>query len=254
MKSFKVRLLGLACVLGCLTSCIDDKGNYSTYGTDSGVIRYYSVGSGTPFIDTRMGAFAAPELKDRNYKSGDCLLVSYTVDLDNQPSAYYYTATDVSAVQLDKSTMLLMSGNDTQDDPSYSVDSLSVDSISRISITGITPLIDGNLFLSITQKSPENQKFNYELIYHTDSVYNEVPVLYVCTEKNGTATGAASDRITYHAFDIQALLTRYMDDSNQVEVYLKYKSGEDADGNNIYKWMYSMPVKITNIAYKENND
>jgi hypothetical protein len=188
-------------------------GNVTTYPFEPAIIDYNVYMGGTT-IGTRWGTLAAPALT--TVYPGDCVILSqFTVDFDNQPSADFYTATDVYVAEVVNQSYLEIS--DTVDIRDYTLP-ISIDN-------GLTsPYFYGMFFTSAfcNDKSPD-----FRLVCDTTGVSTDNKMnLYLLAQPSGTS---ASNAQTIHAFNVSQLVqdfgqdgTVYGSDSKHITVYLKY--------------------------------
>ncbi len=252
MKVMKFVFLFSTLSMFLLTSCLDNVGNSQTFPIDNAVVQYSSYYPGVTFLNTSYGVVAAPELKNQGYSSGDCMFVAFTVDYDNQPSSSYLTASGITKDTYKKiaktNIFMLDAGSQVI---SNEIDALSEDSIKTVGLVGSVPCIDNNLFMGFDQLDGESQNYEYTLVY-SGSLIDDVPVLYVCAKKSGTSSATPYGDFRYQAFDLTSFLFQYSDSENKFSFYLKYKTGVDAEGKNVYKSTTEKPITLTNQKFKDN--
>jgi hypothetical protein len=176
----------------------------------------------------------APKVENGELKVNDCVLVDFTINYSKQPSAEYYTATEISYQRLNNTPVKVIAGEMMDD---YN------ESISRIALN-TSPFYNGNVFIQIDRGETNNQVYNFELILNTDSIdENEVPSVFLKSQKTDKAIGAQTNS-ALETFNLQSLFATYGRDSvyreGNVEqhyrcVYLKfmYQSGTN-DGVPVY--------------------
>jgi hypothetical protein len=199
-KSFSILFLLVAFALG-LVSCLDmgDGGNSSTF-TLPGIVSNNPAKGGLTLL-TVAGEFAAPLLStESDARPGDCLIARLTIDLDNQPSKDYYTATNVSIL-----AMLNQSMVDIREDTVIVEDFFPVDSIFPIKnlfLEDYDPVLKGKFFLDITHNTSIRQEISYKMIAVQKDLPSkqEVTDVYLIAKKGGATTTSISE--TIHAFDI----------------------------------------------------
>ena len=235
MKTLKFAFLCLATSLFLFTGCLENRGNYQKFSHVNSVVTSFSEFPGMTFLYTSayFEAVAVPELNDAGYKNGDCLISSFTLDYDNQPTGKYATATEVVERKLGQADILMLDAAD-QTDIQHTIDLLSVDSIQSVVLLGSNPCIANKLFMGFSQNDYRTQNYEYQLVY-SDLLIDDIPVLYVCAKKSDTASGILIDNHLCQAFDLSSFLSKYTDDeNNRFSFYLKYKRNVDEDGKNLY--------------------
>lgn len=250
MKTMKiVFFLCSTLCLSFLTSCIQNAGNSQNFSTDNAVVCYYSNFPGLTFLNTSVGAIAAPELNGKGYEKGDCLFASFTIDYDNQPNNQYYTATNVVEKKIGKTDIIML--NAVYQNVDDSIAKLSQDSIKNIGFAGsINCCIDNNLFMGFDQLDA-NRNYDYQLVY-SDSLIDEIPVLYVCAKEANPSSAITFGDYKYQAFNIAPFLAKYADENNNFSFYLKYKKGVDVNGKNVYEFLSTNAYSLANLEFIEN--
>jgi len=225
-----------------------DVSNSQSFSTNNAVVCYYTDFPGITFLNTPYGAIAAPELSGKGYEQGDCLFVSFTIDYDNQPNNQYYTATNVVEKKIGKTDIVML--NAVFQNVNDSIDKLSQDSIKNLTFVGSVCCIDNNLFMGFDQLDA-NRNYDYQLVY-SDSLINEIPVLYVCAKEANPSSATIFGDHKYQVFNISPFLARYADENNNFSFYLKYKKGVDVNGKNVYAFLSTNAFSLVNLRFIEN--
>jgi len=271
MRTIRIAFLCSTLSLVFLTSCYDKMANKETFPVDIAVIDYYEgfpdIPSDLPFLSFVYSmppnpAIAAPELKGK-YKQGDCIIVSFTINYDDHPNnSKYFSATDVQHMKISKTNITML--NAKIHNISDTIDVLSVDSIKAIGFVGSLSCINNNLLLGFDQLNFE-QSYEYQLVY-SDSLIQvndtlKAPILYVCADAKKPASATSYGIYKCQAFDITPFLEYYkyvnrVNNNNNFTFFLYYKTGKDAEGNNIYKSLSrdinkneDKPVTLTNYRF-----
>ncbi|GHT04386.1 hypothetical protein FACS189474_0860 [Bacteroidia bacterium] len=199
-KSLSIPLLLVVFALG-LVSCLDtgNGGNSSTF-TIPGVVSSNPLKGGLTLL-TVGGEFATPQLSTgSDVLPGDCVIASLTIDLDNQPSKDYFTATNVIVrATVDQSIV------DIREDTVNVEEFFPVDSIFPIKdllIEDYDPILKGKFFLQIAHNTSIRQEIAYKMVAVQKNVPSnqEVTDVYLIAKKGGATTTSISEAI--HAFDI----------------------------------------------------
>ena len=168
-----------------------------------------------------------------------CGYATYFVDFDAQPSNVPpFEANLISWDKLDTSTFKYMSGNIL--DSSYKDTLLSISSILNL---------DHFMFISVTQKVPEDYIFSYRLLCPKDSVDSlGIVSMYLETKKldlQGIDT-IPVNRTPLIVFNILPFLEDQIKQGNDslVQFNLNYSYRTDSIGNPVYSSYKSNPVTI----------
>lgn len=218
-----------------LTSCLEETGNRVTRESLA-VVRMDN--DGKIFLSTNYiydyGWIAAPQLDNRDLKDGDCLFISFTIDFDNQPSTNYYTATKIGYAVIDQADIEDKSTSEIIEDE-------YTDSIIGMGYT----YLDNKLFIQTVQYAAQKQEYKYELVCNTDSIdeENNIYNLYLRASKNNTASGTLQNQVYSYAFDMVDFYNQHGSDG-KISFNVKFKSGEDAEQNDIYSLVNLEPVTI----------
>ena len=205
-----------------------------------------------PFICNDSYSFYVPELsEDTTLKVGDLLWSSFIVDLDDKDypsvlSTFNYTAKNFRYQYVESSKVIIPTNVEEfktflSDDFSEPVE-LSV--LYRYTI-------DSLWFLGFKHKDNSNQlHYTYELILNPEieNSSNNYPTLYIRSKQiNSTVADQAKDEQgrKVFSFDVADFANYYREEisSNElVKFNLKYKTGVDSNGDDIYKEFMSNPM------------
>ena len=201
-QDFLLLLAFIATGIGFIKCSVGNVGNVNTYQFTLAVVDH-NKNPGRTTIGTEHGFFAAPSLKGQYSYPDDCIFIKeFTVDLDNQPSSQYYTATNVVVDGI--------------------VDQLPLEIDDKIGIGGYTlPISDlavrthicynGKLFI-FAQSKDKNPEFR--LVFDSTAVEtNGIKNLYLLAKQ---ADSASSESISIHAFDLLNLFQKYQRDTTIV--------------------------------------
>ena len=230
-------VFSLLCVLILgVSSCIKDGDNISNHSMFAVV---GSSNSMQPTIITEDGTILAPDLMEYlhfDLFEGDALIVSFSINYDNQPSTEYYTASNLIIVdKIGKSYPIPTSGGESTESEYFSTP-----------IEEVVPypyLIGNTLFFAFGHTAPIDQEFEYEMTYDRDED-NEIPTIYL--RAKSVSTGSGSERAVgqYYAFDMYYFFTTHKDSDNNVKFNIKYKVGVNEDGTGKYNDLDSNPLTI----------
>jgi len=257
MKSF-IKISGvLFLLLFQFTSCLKEDDNrkpvYLFY--DEPVV-VNQLGD-NPLIRNESYLFSVPELAgDTALKAGDLLWTSFIVDLDNQANTnpLQYTAKSFQYRIVDSAKVIIPA--DTAEFQSYLSDEYS----SPIESSVLYPYaIDSLWFFGFRQREYSMQQaqsnFIYELILNPtiEKDGNSYPTLYIRAKQTdasaSTASARSRDGYLIFAFDA-ADFVKYWNNmvfpanvlTDRVRFNLKYKTGVDANGKDIYRSFMSNPI------------
>ena len=187
-KKKNLFLLFIVAIGISIYSCnVGDQGRITTYPPVVAVIDYnFSMGGIT--IGTVYGYFAAPTLPSATV--GECIYIQqFSVDLDNQPSTNFSTASDFIGVET-----IDQSGLEVNDKVEIGTSTL----LFSMADGGSHLYYNGKLFIAATckDKSPR-----YRLVYNSEEEEpNGVKNLYLLA--NPSTESTSSDFGTLHAFDV----------------------------------------------------
>jgi hypothetical protein len=174
--------------------------------------------------------------------AGDNVIVSFTINYDDQPTTQYYTATNVvfhGNTFIDATNAYTISGENRWSD--YYTDT----------ITGVAYAtanmgwnVDERLFLALGGMATSKDEFEYEMFCNVDSVDSGgAQTFYIRAKKNEYGTGTVDKQVYAHVFDMSDYVYRLGRDTtiNGTEIIylrfnLKYQSGIDIENKkSIYK-------------------
>ena len=249
MKSF-IKISGvLFLLLFQFTSCLKEDDNrkpvYLFY--DEPVV-VNQLGD-NPLIRNESYLFSVPELAgDTVLKAGDLLWTSFLVDLDNQTNTnpQQYTAEGFQYRIVDSAKVIIPA--DTTEFQSYLSDDYSA--VIELSVL-YRYAIDNLWFFGFRQKDYSMQQsksnFIYELIMNPtiEKDGGGYPTLYIRAKQANASTSARStEGNLVFAFDVADFVKYYHENisTNRVRFNLKYKTGIDANGKDIYRPFMSNPI------------
>ena len=234
--------LFISLILGsvlALTSCVDGN-NKSTY-LSYGVANYNSTMGAT--LITEIGEFAAPGTGSK-VTPGDCVIAQYTIDQDNQPSTDYFTATEISMLEVNQFPIVLR--EIVEDDPQFDVEFISV-------VPYYIPAFRGKAFFEIAYAGYLKKTYQYSLTCDPETLDADGNfVFYLRARVSGEDSGSESFVADTFVFDISSLISSYgadaADDSNNsyryVSAQIKYCNGISESGEYTYKNVFTAPAKF----------
>jgi len=252
MKSF-IKVFGvLSLLLILLTSCLkDDNDRRPVYFFYDEPVVVNQTGT-LPVVRNESYLFYVPGLvNDTALKAGNLLWTSFIVELDNQKNgepaagAYQYTVVSFRYETVDSAKVIIPANAEAfnsylSDDYSATID-LSVLYNYRI---------DSLWFFGFRQKDRFN--YTYELILNPEmeTGSNNIPTLYIRAKHIDASTGSSDkaysrDGNNIFAFDVADFVNYFREtisNSGKAHFNLKYKTGVDANGNDIYRSFISNPI------------
>jgi len=248
IKSFGVFFLLLFLFTGCLKDD-DRKPIYYFYDEPAVVIQM----GDNPLIRNESYVFHVPELAgDTVLKAGNLLWTSFIVDLDNDVNygedileTYYHTATQFRYQTVDSAKAVI---------PTDSIafqSFLSDDYSAPIELSVLYPYAIDSLWFFGFKQNDRSTNYTYELILNPtiEKNSNSYPTLYIRAKQTNASSAnsgkARSQDGNVFAFDVADFVKYYNDlniSTNQVRFNLKYKTGVDANGNDIYRSFRSNPI------------
>ena len=185
--------------IGLFSCNMGDTGNIQTYEGYMAVVDSKPEMGGM-IICTSLGNFAAPSL-NFTYFGGECLYIfQFTLDLDNQPSDKYLTATDIVKADVDQSYL-----NEWSDpfEPGNFIPMSDVGAASNI-------FYQGRLFLLpyCKDKNP-----NFRLIYFPNDDETDNVKDFYFQAMPSSSTSETSDVLSIHAVNLESWITENGRDS-----------------------------------------
>ena len=205
-----------------------------------------------PFIRNQSDLFYVPGLADNTtLKEGDLLWTSFIVDLDDEErpdliiDTQFFIARHFQYKTVESAKVIIPA--DAAEFESY----LSDDYSAPIESSVLYPyIIDSLWFFGFIQGDRSNQlSHTYELILNPEIESGNYPTLYIRSKQvNASNEHQAKDRLhrKVFAFDVADFVNHYdknASSSNATRWFnLKYKTGTDSDGKDIYKAFVSNPI------------
>ena len=205
-----------------------------------------------PFIRNDSYSFYVPELaEDTTLKVGDLLWSSFIVDLDDKDypsvlSTFNYTAKNFKYQSVDNSKVIIPAN--VEEFTTF----LSDDYTEPVELSVLYRYaIDSLWFLGFKHKDNSNQlHYIYELILNPEieNNNNNYPTFYIRSKQvNSTTANQAKDEFgrNIFAFDLADFVNYYQNDISSnglVRFNLKYKTGENEEGEDVYKEFISNPI------------
>ncbi|MDR1526893.1 MAG: hypothetical protein LBS46_04380 [Dysgonamonadaceae bacterium] len=257
-KIFIVPLLSTAVAL-CLVSCLEGGGGNKQEGTFPAVVSY-NTDIALPTILTTIGEFAAPKLATSDLKKGDCILVRFTLDWDNQPtnkSPFY--ATNISYLDIDQSYAEIKDDFDEKE--------LIVPADSILPILSVIPqsyhaILNGKVFFVFGHNVSIKQDMDYSMIVkpNEDASTDAAVTVYVICKKNNEPDETKYNVENLYAIDMLNVIGELGEEitvhengvdirTQQLKIKIKYCTGVDEQGVPQYQSYYNDGT-ITLAVYK----
>ncbi len=185
-------------------------------------------------IETRYGTLLAPELNGKSFFDDDLLWTNFEVNHDNQPYSDATTVSNLVYMQVYSSYIRTVPGGIVTDEYTAPIDHMypapALKAVRKI------------LFCSFGHVAPADQTYAYEMFYDPEETA-DTPTLYVRAKKSNSSTGSNINLKTCWAFEMTTFATRYKDpSSNIVQLNIKYRTGVDDEGKDIYKTLEGSPI------------
>ena len=250
MKTF-LKIYGvLFILLFQFTGCMDDDNRKPVYYFYDEPVVVDQTGD-QPFIRNQSHLFYVPGLADNTtLKKGDLLWTSFIVDLDDQDESgintkdKFYIARQFKYKTVDSSKVVIPA-NDAEFQ-SY----LSDDYTAPVNFAVLYNYsVDSLLFFGFKQGDRSNQLGHvYELILNPKIEKGKYPTLYIRSKQINASTElqAGNDlKRTIFAIDATDFVNYYrknISPNDMIRFNLKYKTGIDSEGKDIYKEFMSNPI------------
>ena len=233
MKTTKKTIISffLLSALGfVLTSCMKDNDSVYYMSEEPAIVHYQD---GEPMIQTYYGIYSAPNIVD-SLVEGDCLWINYTVIDERNKSA---------------SGAVFASGLDYERMDSAAVGTFREGDLATDSYTGLIDravlykhIIGNMLFFGFEQKAPKGEKFHYKIMYNPEETGDDIPTLYIRSSGIQSSGGEETKVVTRFAFDMKTFVDEYKGSGNRVQFNVKYLSGKDEHGEDVYTAFQSNPI------------
>jgi len=248
LKTFGVLFILLFQFTSCLYEKDDRKPVYFFYDEPAVV---HQLGT-DPYIRNQSNLFYIPGLTgDANLKENDLLWTSFIVDLEEQDyvdllSMKTYLAKNLKYDVVDSSKVIIPA--DAEEFQTYLSDDYSAPIEASVLYRYY---IDSLWFFGFVQKDQSNQLgHTYELILNPEIENNSsgYPTLYIRSKQvNTSADNKAHDRYKREvfAFDVADFVNYYRAktaSTGLINFNIKYKTGTDSNGKDIYKEFMSNPI------------
>jgi len=190
-------------------------------------------------LHTKAGSFLAPDLENKIFSGeigiGDLLYTIFTVNFSLPPtSSGLYSAYDIYHAVVNTAS------------PSATVDGASETDIYDFPIKDIAVLDFWNyyLYFAIDHQAPETQQFDFEMTYDINETAN-IPTVYLRAGKIGEeipSTGSTAISTSFFAFNMTELTLKFMTPDNRLYINIKFRTGVDNDGNEVFTNFAFNPV------------
>ena len=204
--------------------------NIQCFATTPAVVGFDNDTS-LPTIKTAYGVFFAPELQGEmsNLFEGDAILASFCINYNQQPSGKYPVVSDLQFLKVEVGFPIATQGGESETgDFDYPIKNMDV-----------VGLFENVLFFAFQHKAPIDQKFIYEMTF--DDIETDIPVLYIRAKKDVIeVSGSERDVVYPFAFNMFDFFMEYKNADNKVKFMIKYKTGEDVDGNEIFRFFVNV--------------
>ena len=228
----KTVFFALCVLLYGLSGCMKNDNNIEYYSYIPALI------GGTisqPLLVTSEASLYAPDLQKHllsyDLVDGDVVLSWFEIDRDNQPNGDMLTASNVMCAKMEKVRAQRTSGGA----------SLSNDYHFRINNLSFYDAIFDNhlgnfLFIVFEHYAADEDDFVYEMTYEINE-NDPIPTVYVRAKKTGTGIVSSGNIEYLGAFDITWMVQEMASqgvDSNKIQFNIKFKTGVDDDGNDVF--------------------
>ena len=230
-------------------SCNDNPHSTFFFREEPAIV-YDLSGDSYPVIKTAYGNFSVPELVEKNVEEGDLLWTTYfyvtTLDITRGDSLvaqdFRYEEVNEKPVALPENTELF---NKFLDD----------DYSDSIQLAKLYPTyVERYLFFGFYHEDTASNDFIYEIVCNPEiEAANGHPTLYIRAKKAlpeelRNSPGISISRIIA-AFDMHEFVEKYiLEVSHELKLVrfnIKYKTGIDSEGNDIYREFLSNPITWT---------
>jgi hypothetical protein len=238
------KILGWVLFASLFVACAKEESDRIVYFYDEPVV--VETLDENSFIRSPHGNFVVPSLNSADVKKGDLLWTVFQINLDskdryplyNDGPAYYKTIGFKYSI-VDSSQVIIPA--DASEFQSYLDDDYKafIDQALLYS-----DYLDSLLFFGLIREKTENVLLDFEMILNPEiESRNGYPTLYIRSKKIEILTRNSSyaGQETIFAFDMADFIKKYSN-KNRVGFNLKYKTGVDEDGKDVYREFISNPI------------
>lgn len=228
-------LTAFLCLTFVLSGCLDSDDNKITY-TAYALIGDNSDYGGTTLI-TSGGEYAAPLLS--GYEVGDCVRAQYTINLDNQPSSKYYTATDIYCTPIEKAPFV-QTTDTINEEYLYPLLGAQVSTHKNF---------DGNVFLMTGFSGSATQVLKYMVTCDPKTVdANGAYTIYLLAQATKETSGSSTSMYELQAFNMRDLIRSYGTSSEgayTLKANIKYVYSVNSEGEYKLASLFTMPQEFS---------
>jgi len=223
----KKSFLPIVCVLILSLSSCFNKGEKIEYYTSVPAIVAIDYETFQPIIKTQFGTCFAPSLQNAlltDLWEGSAILTSFNINYDQQPSAKYYTVSEMVWNKVDVGYPSATVGGESQTgDFNAFIENLIIYSVVE------------NVVFFVFQHTANNDKVvTYEATYNSDGAV-QIPVLYLRAKKSSSGSSGTGNYEILYAFNMRNFFYEYKNSDNIVKFKIMYKIGEDSEGKDQYR-------------------
>ncbi len=212
MKKMIFPLLGMLMLV--FSSCNKDASNIGYYEGPA-IVKYESGITGLK-VYGYTNLFALPASSAIALYPGDLIWTAFSIDYDNQPTeGVTVVSSDFVYMNVDQSVpMSTPGGEDTGE--SEVIDG----------IQGYVPLGNYLFFVFVHNNIPYDQTYRYEMTYDSETEETGIPTVYIRASISTTGSKDKTNLAYPYAF---YMASSFLETHKKFNV--KYKTGEDAEGN-----------------------
>ena len=189
-------------------------------------------------VSSKAGVYLAPELESKlvtEIDIGDLIFTLFYVNFSKPQSlSGFYTAYDINWAKVYTRTPVA-----TEDGVSE-----TGDYDSPIKEIEVLDFWKNFLYFGLVHSAPKDQQFTYEMTYDINETGNS-PTVYIRAKKTGEEiTGEIINTAMFYAFDMTELGLKFKDLENKLNLNVKFKTGVNNDGDDVFKNFPYNPIFI----------
>ena len=200
-----------------LSGCMDKGGeNIQPFDYIPAIVDHSLFGD---MLNTSLGPIRSQEISNAtDLYYGDAILAFFTVNFDQQTSKEYTTVYNFDYIKVNYATAEQSTGGPGFDLPIEDIDILG--------------WVDNKWFFVFAHKEVSNNDFFfYQMVYDNDE-----PIVYLRAKKPDTGIIKG---VSACAFNMYPFFYKHKGDDNKVSFSIKYKTGVDGDGRDVYTSFYN---------------
>ena len=231
-------IISFICILSLvLSGCMKTSENVHYYNDVPALVGYDRI-IGQPVLITYAEVFVAPEvgieLQYATLSEGEAILAYFSLDENQDPIEGYRTITDFNCVKLGISSVM----------EAHEVIANDYTPIDEIEAFGLIVHEKKMVMYVAFSQNTRYRSYEYEMTFDADEK-TAIPTLSIRSKVKGQEYEESVGYLTPYVFDMyDYVMSQPKNSDNQVLVNLRYQTGVDGSGNEIWAYYASNPLSI----------